>query len=283
LSENSTLLTFQKLHGKINDFAQMFIFLKGFKYHQNKFLEAFNTNQNISLPIPAMVKKELSVWAKCLLQSKNGTPIPTIVHDPPFVSKCFISDAAGPKTSWTLQGGLLVNQKIDSGVACFGFHSQTEEINLSASLIWPPNFIKRIASHSTVFEMIGLLIPFLSIPSQLVGHNVTLYVDNIACMFAWENRICKNDEFTSILVKCLHLIESLLPCRIYVEYIPRCSTYLSSLADRCSRISTTTREDATLLQKYRNVVGGPILSWLENPTPDWDLPLNVATYVLSQI
>ena len=37
-SNNCNLLDFQKLHGKLNDFTQLNIFLKGFKFHQNKFL-----------------------------------------------------------------------------------------------------------------------------------------------------------------------------------------------------------------------------------------------------
>jgi len=42
LEKNScTLLDLQKLHGKINDFAQMCPFVKGFKFHQNKMLQEF--------------------------------------------------------------------------------------------------------------------------------------------------------------------------------------------------------------------------------------------------
>ena len=37
--ECTNLLEFQKLYGKINDFAQLVIFLKGFRFHQNKMLQ----------------------------------------------------------------------------------------------------------------------------------------------------------------------------------------------------------------------------------------------------
>ena len=69
-----SLLNFQKLHGKLNDFAQLGIFLQGFKFHQNNFLMSFAEKTSTILPIPQELKDELTVWTKCLLDLGEGLP-----------------------------------------------------------------------------------------------------------------------------------------------------------------------------------------------------------------
>ncbi len=82
-----TLLQVQKLHGKLNDFAQMCTFMKGFCFHQTSFLQHWNTSAMGTLPIPALLKQELYVWAKCLASAKTGFPIPhTMKHPQPLSS-----------------------------------------------------------------------------------------------------------------------------------------------------------------------------------------------------
>jgi hypothetical protein len=73
-------------------------------------------------------------------------------------------------------------------------------------------------------------------------------------------------------MQALHLCEFILPCRIYVTYIPRCSTPQAMLADKLSRYCSTTEVD---LQQLRHLdiyqPHGPLVQWLRNPKPDWDL------------
>ena len=97
---SSSLLEFQKLHGKINDFAQIGIFLKGFRFFQNNFLQAFESNDKIKLIIPAKLKSELNIWLKCILDSKNGFPIPLITENIPLFFIENFSDAAGAAFSY---------------------------------------------------------------------------------------------------------------------------------------------------------------------------------------
>ncbi len=90
-----TLLQFQKFHGKLNDFSQMRIFMKGFKFQLNKFLRQLHTNGTKQLPLPTLVRNELQIWAKCIRYAATGLPIPTIRMTPPLCHLSFISDAAG--------------------------------------------------------------------------------------------------------------------------------------------------------------------------------------------
>ncbi len=63
-------------------------------------------------------------------------------------------------------------------------------------------------SKSTTLEMVGLLLPFLTIPDMLGGRHVVLQVDNIAALFGWEDKQVKGDITASILIRALHLIEA---------------------------------------------------------------------------
>ena len=47
-------------------------------------------------------------------------------------------------------------------------------------------------------------------PDLIRNKYVILYVDNISLLYAWEKKYCKNDEETSILVRCLHVMEAFL-------------------------------------------------------------------------
>jgi hypothetical protein len=109
---------------------------------------------------------------------------------------------------------------------------------------------------------------------------VLLYVDNQAIIHAWHKRMSPHCELVSIIVQCLHLLEAILPCRIYVEYVPRCSSPSSVLADKLSRQSTTDKQALKAISHLTPCVpGGPLIHWLGNPDPNWDFPRKLAEYV----
>ena len=83
------------MHGKINDFAQLAIFLKGFRFYQNQFLQKFEGNNNSILDIPTQVKKELTVWLKCIIDNVHSFPISLITEEIPLFFVKNFSDAAG--------------------------------------------------------------------------------------------------------------------------------------------------------------------------------------------
>jgi hypothetical protein len=116
-------------------------------------------------------------------------------------------------------------------------------------------------------------LPFLSVPWAVKNRHVTLEVDNISLIFAWEKRYCKNDPETSVIIRCLHVIEAFLECIIHVVHTSRLSTDHAKLADRLSRNSTTTADDRQLLENVKVAIQSNHLEkWLENPWEDWELP-----------
>jgi hypothetical protein len=83
-AKNCNLLQFQKLHGKLNDFANLCPLTKGFRAHQNEFLKILQLDENKIVDIPKEVKTELKFWSNCINAAKNGFPIPDLTEDAPF-------------------------------------------------------------------------------------------------------------------------------------------------------------------------------------------------------
>ena len=58
-------------------------------------LKKLNTYPEQKISIPAMLKKELQIWANIITEKKDGRPIPSSIEIPPTTSINFISNAAG--------------------------------------------------------------------------------------------------------------------------------------------------------------------------------------------
>jgi hypothetical protein len=72
----------------------------------------------------------------------------------------------------------------------------------------------RMSSKSATLETVGILLPFLAKPKELAGRHILIEVDNLAVVFSWEKRYSKSDPETSLLIRCLHVIEARLECKI---------------------------------------------------------------------
>ena len=125
-------------------------------------------------------------------------------------------------------------------------------------------------------ELLGLLIPFVSIPEQLTNKFVILKVDNLSCVYGWENGYAKEDEYASIIIRCLVLLTSFLGTNLTIKHLPRVSSWEAKKVDRMSRKSSSTQEDLNLLNSFEYCdFPLPLLNWLKNPSADWDLPVNI--------
>jgi hypothetical protein len=74
-SSHLSLLQSQKLMGTVNDFCQMNRFLKFFKSEGNSLLQKFGNNENILIPTPEKLKKDLKVISNAALSALHGLPI----------------------------------------------------------------------------------------------------------------------------------------------------------------------------------------------------------------
>ena len=271
LIEKTTLLDFQKLHGKLNDFTQLNIFLKGFKFNQNNFLENLNKFPEHKKSIPPKVKKELQIWANVIIDTKDGLPIPTSMELPPTSSIKFISDAAGRPST---------DKSAKIGVASLG-HNE-ENIFFAGRIWWPEGILEMHGHNSTLLESIGLLIPFLTIPEKLENQYITLQLDNTAVYYGWRKKYLKNCELTSIIIQTIHIIEALLPCKIFIEHTERNSNKMAKTADALSRQKTENNIPEEI-PHIPNIVypKGSLLKWLAKPETIWTLPFTLANEAIN--
>ena len=137
-----------------------------------------------------------------------------------------------------------------------------------------------MGNKTTTLEFLGILIPFLLIPRELMNQHVIVKVDNVGCFFGWLNRHTTEDVTASILIRALHLISAFLGSQIHIEHLPRISTWDAELVDRLSRSRTTTSADKRLLESFRlPEIPESLSKWLLDPQDDWDLALRLLEHV----
>jgi hypothetical protein len=127
-----------------------------------------------------------------------------------------------------------------------------------------------------MLELVGLLLPFIVVPNMLINQHVILRVDNMACIYGWDNKYVKEDKMASILIRCIYFISCRLGSVIHVQHLPRLSTWEAEVVDRMSRYETTTTWDSKLLRSFSfPKMPEAFRKWLREPEEDWSLPLRL--------
>jgi hypothetical protein len=227
-------------------------------------------------------KHELYVFANFLIDDVQWKPLDRLHYSPPLAHMMFASDAAGSAREGA-------SGKIGCGNVGF---SEDGVIIFAKQVFWPGSqFLDKrdkkgcaFGQKSTTLEFMGVILPFILIPEQLVNKYVVIKVDNIACYFGWINRQAAGDETASVLIRALHLICLLLNCDVHIEHLPRMSNWEAQLVDRLSREATTTKSDQRLLDSFpRFALPDCIMRWLNDPTEDWTLCLELLESVKNKL
>ena len=251
-------------------------------------LGSFEEGENDKKLIPKFLVEDLHIWKKCIFSAKKGLPLSEPQCNPPITAIKFISDAAGAAFHWTKGQCKNLTLPNDRGVASVGF--QKDAPFFAGGLKWPFALLTKHTDcknrlwggKSGALECIGLLILILTKPSILINKFIVLYVDNISLIYAWEKKYCKNDEETSILIRCLHVLEAFLECRLFVEHVKRRSNKMAILVDNLSRESSATTDDLQKIQGLQwHSPQGALNKWLSNPGLDWNLPEKLVADVKS--
>ena len=285
-----TLKEAQTLHGQLNDLSLMLDFAKGFRFNLIRLLGKFETDQEGKRLITADLKQDLKIWSELAHAAAGGFPIPVPTGKPPITALRFVSDAAGAAYRW--EKGSKINTTVpnDRGVASLGFDG--ENLIFAGGYKWPFALLTKskdgsgtqMGFKSAMLETVGLLIPFLTRPDMVRGKHILLQVDNLAVIFAWSKKYCRNDAETSLLIRVLHVVEALLECKIYCEHLPRKSNSAAVLADHLSRESTTTKSELAAIKHVDwSPLKGALAKWLENPVMNWNLPQDICSELLPEI
>lgn len=277
-----TILEMQKLMGYLNYVALMSPFLNGFKKNLNDCL-GYSLRNNIELVrLCDNAKRDLNIWSSFILDMEEEHSIPARPTAPPLWHKTFVSDAAGKQST----------EKCDSrpGVATLGLNENGEYF-FGKKIVWNLNMInlerdkddKLFGQKTTFLEFAGILTPFLAIPGKLCKQHVVCKVDNMACVYGWEDRGVKNCVYTSIMIRALHMIASYLSTVVHVQHLHRVSTPESRLVDRLSRSDTMTKRDNKFMEDLdKETIPEFFISWLDSPTEDWDMTFLLLDFVINK-
>jgi len=277
--EPTRLRPVQEIMGALNDFGQMAPFLKCFRQPLYSFMASFQEDPSIEKCAPVQALADMRVWGEAIKVAHFSLPIPHRPLPPPLNAVYFTSDAAGASVELRRSKRVPVCPSRDRGVASISLTSAGAAW-YCCRITWPDSFIRRARDEKGTFygfksatlEVIGLLLPFLTIPNQLRGRHVVLQVDNAAVVRGWLTKSVKNDNTAAAFIRALHIIAAFLSCTVHVVQLPRRSTASAELADRLSRRSTTRRAHRALI-RHANQPAAPaaLLSWLTHPYPDWQI------------
>ena len=275
-----TLEQMQHLMGVLQDFGQMCPFLNGFKQPLNSFLASLLQKPDPARALPSQVRTDLRIWANVITASVVPLPIPHRPLPPGLSALHFVSDAACARYVTVDGRRIPCDRPGHRGAASIGIGSQGE-IWLCARVTWPAYLLLKARDEknraygckSTTLELVGLILPIITVPHLLQGKEVCFHVDNLATVYGWENKGVAKDSSASVMIRSLHLIATYLGCIVHVRHLPRMSDTNARLADRLSRKSTTTGRDRARIRRAMKPTIPPALRrWMESPKPDWDLP-----------
>lgn len=284
-----TLKEAQELHGKLNYFAQICIFMKGYRYHLIKLLGSFKDADKSEVVTQAL-KKDLVVWKGAIFSALHGMPLPYPECNKPVSAITFKSGAAGSHFEWL--NGVCRNQTKKGDRGTCSLLCTKEAVSFCKILRWPYRLLhkesdskgKPFGKKLACLEMIGILIPVFELPEVLRYKHVNFETENLSVVYCWKKKYCKYDEELSILLQVMHVLESLLECKFYVSHVKSMSTEESKLVKRLTRRETTTICDRRTIRNLNvNVSKNPLTMWLEDPVIDWGLPEKCMNFVSGKI
>ncbi len=132
------------------------------------------------------------VWAAVAEASAASLPIPHRPVPPSLSALHFVSDATDARYVTVKRRQIPTEKPGDRGAAAVGIAS-SGSIWFCARVTWPTFLLlhtrderdKAYGCKSTTLELVGLLLPILTIPHILQGREVCLHVDIIAVYGLW--------------------------------------------------------------------------------------------------
>ncbi len=122
--------------------------------------------------------------------------------------------------------------------------------------------------------------PFITAPELVANRHIVLKVDNVACVYGFENGQVRGDETASIMIRSAKIIAAYLDTVIHVQHVKRRSCWEAELADNLSREETTSFIERRALDRFTiRDLPAALLDWFDTPSNDWGLPFSLLKHV----
>lgn len=271
-----TLNQMQKVAGVVNTLT---LLCPPLKFLRAPIIQQMSDAYSFSpLPLRAETKTCLHVWLHVFHDLQYGFPIPRTMSEPPLTVLAFVTDAAGLPDP-------TVQLPHDVGAGAVGFITPFDQLFYAGQATWPLDFVtatdtqrKFFGRKTTLLEALGLFLPLYHNASKLHGKHVILYVDNLATVWSYKKGKSKTDPYSSVIISALNHIAVSLHVKLYVKHCPRLSTKPAIMADLLTRTDT---KGMNMVRSWHKTVmlGWPpaLLTWMSNPTLDWQLGAKLLT------
>ncbi len=168
----------QHLMGALYDFGQMCPFLQAFRLPLNNFLADLLSDPNLPMPMAPQAMADLRIWVAVVAATVVPLPIPSRPLPPSYSAIQFVSDAAGARyVIVKKKEGPLRDTRCQRSCINRNLRIGSNLVLLQRDLAYsPPPTCSRRAREgkSTTLEMIGVMLPLLTVPHLLRGRELCL-------------------------------------------------------------------------------------------------------------
>ena len=218
------------------------------------------------IPVSRDLKRQLWFWQTMLPVCSEATTIPRLDEPLPPWAVDIYTDAAGGSRRSKLRGVGAVTS------AWWVYLAWGAAINSGRQT----DNGKRLDRVMSALELVGPLLALCAAAKFCRNGMVRFWVDNSGSVCIYNKGYSTSCPLSSALVCAISAVAAGLGCRVEVVKITRCSTPLADMADALSkaafeRFRGLARQNNLDLPREPLVVPKALRSWVQNPTPDFEL------------
>jgi hypothetical protein len=105
--------------------------------------------------------------------------------------------------------------------------------------------------------------------------------ENITNCWDWEKQYSRGDETSNILIRCISILSAYLGSKIHIDYKYKMSDWEGLSASGLSKKNRHIQNEEESCMKMEKLKIAPaFLDWMKSPRPDWNLPKNLAIWLV---
>ena len=258
----------EKLWSVVGKIMHVRLLVPGGKFNLYHLIKANgqSTNGKAWVPISAEAKRQLWFWQAMLRVCSGVTTIPRLEDSLPAWALDVYTDAAGGSTQTKLLG---------VGAVCGSWWVYLPWGRAINAGRWTENG-RRLDRVMSALELVGPLLGLCAASGACRNNAVRFWVDNSGSCYIWEKGYSSSCPLSSALVCAISCVAAGIGCRVEIKKISRCSTPLADMADALSKAAfgrfwILAKTAAPALDLLPMEIPRALKSWIENPTPDFDL------------
>ena len=249
----------KSLYGKLEHIREL---VPDSKFHIGQIVKASSVTADLSAMINVWdwCKEELNWWYTYLPVYSGRAPIPDPDYSLPLSALQGFTDAAGGSLVSRGNGiGAFLPPHTWAYVA-YGFRINGPGVDEKG---------KKLCRKMSAWELAGPLLLLCSMPEELFGKLLIIWVDNSGSVFVYSKGYSTACSLCCTLINAIHEVARAIGCEVEIRKIRRCSDKGSTAADNLSKADFRSfKRLIPAANKQPELVPEAFLSWMEDPKQD---------------